>query len=40
VLLVTHASVLLRFHAIDPIAAALRAVLQQMNQGLFALWLR
>jgi PAS domain S-box-containing protein len=30
-----YAFALLRFHAIDPIAAARKAVLQQMNEGLF-----
>ena len=34
---VAYALALLRFHAIDPIAAARKAVLQQMNEGLFVI---
>jgi PAS domain S-box-containing protein len=34
---VAYALAFLRFHAIDPIAAARKAVLQQMSEGLFAL---
>jgi PAS domain S-box-containing protein len=34
---VAYALALLRFHAIDPIAAARKAVLKQMNEGLFVL---
>jgi len=34
---VSYALAFLRFHAIDPIAAARRAVLQQMREGLFVL---
>jgi len=34
---VAYALAFLRFHAIDPIAAARKAVLKQMNEGLFAL---
>jgi PAS domain S-box-containing protein len=34
---VAYALAFLRFHTIDPIAAARRAVLQQMNEGLFVI---
>jgi PAS domain S-box-containing protein len=34
---VAYALALLRFHAIDPIAAARKAVLKQMNEGLFVI---
>jgi PAS domain S-box-containing protein len=37
VMLVAYSLALLRYHAIDPIAAARKAVLQQMNEGLFVL---
>jgi len=37
VVAVAYALALLRFHAIDPVAAARKAVLQQMGEGLFIL---